>query len=151
MPIDQTSYPAILAALADAVGRAEPLRAVYAYEAVDLSALPAAAIYLERSERQPVALAAERAESELGRVDLFCAWAVRLFGPGDYAADDEQAALRALGSVVAEIDADETLGGAVRSASVESAQRERIEIGERTLLSYVVTVTTASMYDQPFE
>lgn len=152
MPINTDTIPAILAGLSACLGRVDGLH-VHDYEATDLTGLPAAAIVLDAGERASVALARERFESETGRVDLLLAWTVRLFSAGDQARESELAGLGLLGDVVGAIDADETLGAAVRSASVSSISRERVQIGEggREYLTFVVTVLTTSAHTQTFE
>lgn len=149
MPITSSTIPAILAGLVACLERVDGLH-VHDYEATDLVGLPAAAVVLETGERAGVELAGQRIEAELGRVDVLLAWTVRLFLPGDALRDSDIAGLALLGEVIGAIDADETLGAAVRSASVTSFSRERVQVGAdgREFLTFPVTVVTTSAHSQ---
>lgn len=150
MPITATTLEEILDAVAATLGSVATLK-VYDHEPLDLAALPAVTILLEQASRQGVEFDSGRVEEELGRVDLLCAWTVRLWSGGDYTRQSERAALQTLGELVGAVDADETLGGVVRSASAATATRERVVRGEgtsseREYVTYVVTLTTTSKH-----
>jgi hypothetical protein len=90
-----------------------------------------------------------RRESQIGSVDLRCAWTVRVWCRGDALKTGEAAALGVLGQVVAAVDADEQLGGVVESATVESVSRERVEAppeSGREFVTFVLTVVTSSLH-----
>lgn len=147
MPIGTDTLAAILAALTARLDTVDGLT-VYDHEPASVDQLPAATIRLQELQRQPVELAQERAESQLGSVDLYLAWTVIVYTSGDYARQSDLDALDTLGRVVGAIDADETLGNTVLSASVATATRERVTATRdgRELLTYVVTVTTTSLH-----
>lgn len=145
--IDQTTLPGILAALADTLRTVNGLT-VYDYEPREL-AVPSATIILEAAERRAVDLGEVRTESQLGSVDLRCAWTVRVWSNGDYTRASDARALELVGQVVGAIDADEQLGGVVLSASAATATRERVESppeSGREFVTYIVTVTTSSLH-----
>lgn len=148
MAVDSTTFTTILAALADTLGAADGVD-VYPHEPRELDALPAATIVLERAERAAIDLGEVRRESQIGSVDLRCAWTVRVWCRGDALKSGEAAALGVLGQVVAAVDADEQLGGVVESATVESVSRERVEAppdSGREFVTFVLTVVTSSLH-----
>ena len=147
MAIDQTTFTGILAGLATTLGTVSGLT-FYDHEPREVT-VPAATILLEETRRSPVELGEVRHESQLGTVDLECAWTVRVWSQGDYTKASDARALQVLGSVVGAIDSNETLGGTVLSASVASATRDRVESppdSGREFVTYVVTVTTSSLH-----
>ena len=149
MPIGSDTIPAILAGLAARLSTVDGLT-VYDHEPLAVDQLPAATIRLQELQRQPVELGQERAETQLGSVDLYLAWTVIVYTSGDYARQSDLDALDTLGRVVGAIDADEQLGipTVVLSATVATATRERVTATRdgRELLTYVVTVTTTSLH-----
>ncbi len=147
MAITSTTLGGILTALATRLSTVSGLT-VYDYEPRDL-AVPAATIILETAERSPVELGEVRRESQIGSVDLACAWTVRVWSSGDYTRASDARALQLVGQVIAAIDADETLGGVVLSASAATATRERVESPPESgneFVTYIVTVTTSSLH-----
>lgn len=146
--VDQDTFTGILAGVAACLGTVDGL-VVYDHEPREIDRLPAATIVLERCERQPTQIGEVRAESQLGSVDLLCAWTVRVWCSGDTTQASEAAALGVLGGVVGAVDADEQLGGVVESAAIESASRERLEAppdSGREFVTFAVTLVTSSLH-----